>query len=73
MTEHEKQQAGMVYNAVEPELIKDLYACHDLCWEYNQIRPANVKERNEKIRVVVKDIPSNSVAVGNPAKVVKKI
>lgn len=31
MTEYEKQQAGMVYNAPDADLVKELYACHDRC------------------------------------------
>ena len=53
MTEYEKQQAGMVYNAPDADLVKELYACHDHCWEYNQIRPTHHAERNKMIRLIL--------------------
>ena len=42
MTEYEKQQAGMVYNAPDADLVKELYACHDRCWEYNQTQVSDL-------------------------------
>lgn len=53
MTEYEKQQAGMIYDAIDPDLVSKLYECHDLCWEYNQIRPTNLSERNDLIRKIL--------------------
>ena len=43
MTEYEKMLSGEIYNAVDPSLLKDLYACSELCWEYNR--------KNEMCRV----------------------
>lgn len=45
-TEYEKMLAGEVYSAVNQELIEMLNSTKDLCWEYNQIRPTLVRERN---------------------------
>lgn len=87
MTEYEKMLSGEIYNAVDPSLLKDLYACSELCWEYNQTRLTDLKARNEKLKqilgevqvtigagsVVVKDIPSHSIAVGNPCVVIKDL
>lgn len=44
---------GAIYNAVDESLIKDLNACKDLCWEYNQIRPTLLKERNWKLQQIL--------------------
>ena len=42
MTEKEKAQAGYLYNAnYDEEILKDIYACNDLCYEFNQIRPSD--------------------------------
>lgn len=53
MTEYEKMLAGDVYSAVDPFLLEKLHACSTLCWEYNQIRPTDLKARNEKIRQIL--------------------
>ena len=42
MTEKEKAQAGYFYNAnYDEEILKDIHACNDLCYEFNQIRPSD--------------------------------
>ena len=42
MTEKEKAQAGYLYNAnYDEEILKDIYKCNDLCYEFNQIRPSD--------------------------------
>ena len=53
MTEYEKMLGGEIYNAVDPSLLEDLYACSELCWEYNQIRPTDLKARNEKLKQIL--------------------
>lgn len=50
MTEKEKMLAGELYQATNPELVKELNEVKDMCWEYNQIRPTRLKERNEKLK-----------------------
>ena len=53
MTEYEKMLSGEVYDAAETSLLKDLHACSELCWEYNQIRPTDFKSRNEKLKQIL--------------------
>lgn len=53
MTEYEKMLGGEIYDAVDPSLLKDLYACSKLCWEYNQIRPTDFKARNKKLKQIL--------------------
>ena len=50
MTEQEKCLAGMIYNALDPELIAKLNRTKNLIWEYNNLRPSQIKEREEKLR-----------------------
>lgn len=52
-TEYEKMLAGEEYFAADEELIVLLNECKDACWEYNQIRPTKLKERNEKIQQIL--------------------
>ncbi len=46
MTEYEKMISGKPYLAIDPALLSELNAVKDLCWQYNQIRPTLLKERN---------------------------
>ena len=52
-TEYEKMTRGEVYNAGSPEIMKMLDECKDACWEYNNIRPSMVKERNQKLHEIL--------------------
>lgn len=53
MTEYDKMLRGEVYNAIDETLLKDLNECKDRCWEYNQIRPTLIKERNQKLHEIL--------------------
>lgn len=51
MTEKEKASKGLLYNAnYDDELIKDRTVCKDLCYEFNHLRPSQVKEQEEIIK-----------------------
>lgn len=52
-TEYQKMLDGEVYSAVDNELLEMLNRVKDLCWEYNQIRPTLIKERNLKLREIL--------------------
>ena len=52
-TEYQKMLDGEVYSAVDKELLEMLNRVKDLCWEYNQIRPTLIKERNLKLREIL--------------------
>ena len=45
--------AGEMYSAIDKDLIKMLNECKDACWEYNQIRPTMIKERNNKLQQIL--------------------
>lgn len=53
MTEYEKMLSGNVYKATDEGLLKDLNECKDRCWEYNQIRPTLIRERNRKLHEIL--------------------
>lgn len=44
---------GLVYNAMGTSLLRERNACSELCWEYNQIRPTDLKARNEKLKQIL--------------------
>lgn len=46
MTEKEKRDLGMLYDAnYDLEIGQDLQKCKDICFEYNQLRPSHHTER----------------------------
>lgn len=50
MTEKEKMLRGEVYYACDEELLTELNEMKDRCWEYNQLRPTLLKERNRMLQ-----------------------
>lgn len=46
MTEKEKRDKGMIYDAnYDKELTEELTACKDICFEYNNLKPSQTEER----------------------------
>lgn len=61
MTEYRKMLNGEVYDATDPSLLKDLGACSELCWGYNQINPTDHKALNEKLRQILGESDDNTI------------
>lgn len=54
MTEKEKAQAGMLYDAnYDLTLEKERLKCKDLCYEYNQLRPSRTEERKALLKRIL--------------------
>lgn len=52
-TEKAKMLAGELYDACDRELLQELNATKDKCWEYNQIRPTLFAERSAKLKEIL--------------------
>ncbi len=51
MTEREKQQSGMLYDAkFDKDILDGLHHCEQECFEINQIPPVNREERYARLR-----------------------
>lgn len=51
MTEMEKMQQGLLYDAnYDEELIQARTRCKDLCFEFNQMKPSLAAEQEKLIR-----------------------
>lgn len=51
MTEKEKMEQGMLYDAnYDKELLRSREICKDICHEFNQLRPSQTKEQQDLIR-----------------------
>ncbi|AUS26551.1 MULTISPECIES: sugar O-acetyltransferase [Paenibacillus] len=54
MTEKEKSQLGLLYNAnYDEELIEERLYAKGLCYEYNQLHPRNMEERETLIKTLL--------------------
>ena len=48
MSEKDKMLAGEIYDAnYDKELIKERFKIKDKCFEYNNVKPSNIEERNK--------------------------
>ena len=57
MTEKEKMLKNILYNAnFDEELLKEREAAKDLCYEFNQLRPSNVKKQKEILSKLLGEI-----------------
>jgi len=60
MTEREKMLAGLLYDAnYNQELVDDRLKCKELCYEYNQLKPSQIEERNSIIKKIVANVGEN--------------
>ena len=54
MTEKQKRDAGMPYNPnFDAELGKEMLACKDKCFRYNQIPPADLPSQEAMMREIL--------------------
>lgn len=61
MTEKEKRDAGMLYDAnYDPELIKEIMSCKEKCYDYNALRPSQYAERGNLLRLMLGKVGKNA-------------
>lgn len=66
MTEKEKRDLGMLYNAnYDREIGEELNRCKDICFEYNQIKPSDQVKRTEVLNKLFGKVKS-IMAVQSP-------
>jgi len=53
MNEKEKMLLGEIYNANNKELTKDRIKVKDLCYEYNNIKPSKLEQRNKLLKQIL--------------------
>ncbi len=62
MNEKEKAKLGMLYDAnYDENILKEMAICRDLCFEYNQLKPSLVKERDKLARKILNKAGKNLV------------
>ena len=54
MTEKEKASAGVLYDAnYDGQLIEERIRCKDLCHDFNQLKPSQIKEQSEILKQIL--------------------
>ncbi|MFC3757107.1 maltose acetyltransferase domain-containing protein [Chryseobacterium tructae] len=54
MTEKEKCEAGLLYNAnYDQQLIKERIVCKDLCLEYNALKNSDAEGRSQLLKKIL--------------------
>lgn len=66
MTEKDKRDHGYLYNAnYDPELIREISVCNDLCHAFNQLKPSQREEQTALLRQIFGQM-GEYVAVNTP-------
>ncbi len=62
MSEKQKMLSGLLYDAnYDEELIESRKKCKDLCFQFNKVKPSNVKKQNRLIKLIVGKTKNNFV------------
>lgn len=66
MTEKEKMLAGMVYSAVDHQLLKELNEVKEIIHEYNALRPSETARRLEILKDLLGHVADDEIIVNQP-------
>ena len=66
MTEKEKMLAGLPYSAVDPELLEELVAVHDIIHRYNAIIPSDTNARLAILKNLLGAIGDDEIIINQP-------
>ena len=66
MTEKEKMLAGMVYSAVDHQLLKELNEVKEIIHEYNALRPSETARRLEILKDLLGYVADDEIIVNQP-------
>ena len=56
MTEKEKMLHGMLYDGNDAQLVQDRNTAKDLCYEFNHLRPSDVKGQKKLLKNLLGEI-----------------
>ena len=66
MTEKEKMLAGLPYSAVDPGLLEELVAVHDIIHRYNAIIPSDTNARLAILKNLLGAIGDDEIIINQP-------
>lgn len=59
MTQLERMQAGLIYDPGDEEIMSQQFPLQDKCWEFNKLKPSQVKEKEEYMKAVFAECGEN--------------
>ena len=66
MTEKEKMLAGLLYSAVDPDLLAELGEVHDIIYRYNAIVPSDTSARLAILKNLLGEIGDDKIIINPP-------
>ena len=66
MTEKEKMLAGVIYSAVDAEVIKELEVTREKIFEYNSLRPSETQRMKEIIKELFGHVGDGNFLINQP-------
>lgn len=66
MTEKEKMLAGMVYSAIDTDLVSELNAVKEKIRDYNNLRPSDKQTQRELLKELLGHIADDSILIIQP-------
>ena len=66
MTEKEKMLSGELYNALDPDLIRELNETKDVIHDYNLLMPTELKRRTEMLLELLGHVGDDKVFINQP-------
>jgi maltose O-acetyltransferase len=66
MTEKEKMLAGEVYDATDPELLRELAETRERIYDYNALRPSETEEMRAILKEMLGGIGDDEIIINQP-------
>lgn len=60
MTQYERMVAGLIYDPGDEEILKEQVPYGDKCWEFNQLKPSQFKEKEAYMKEVFAECGENN-------------
>ena len=66
MTEKEKMLSGMVYSAIDDQLLKELNEVKEIIYEYNALKPSQTLRRFQILKDLLGHVADDEIIVNQP-------
>ena len=66
MTEKEKMLAGEIYNATDPELLRELLETRERIHDYNALRPSETSKMKSILKKLLQHVGDDEIIINQP-------